>query len=445
VADVAIDVQDVSKRFRLYSDKATSFKERVVHAGRVVHEDLWALRDVSFSVPEGQTLGILGRNGSGKSTLLKCICGVLQPTAGRVVVRGTLAGLLELGAGFQQDLSGRDNIYLNGLLLGLSRREVQRRFDEIVEFAELERFIDNQVKFYSSGMYVRLGFAVAVATEPDILVVDEVLSVGDERFQRKCLDRVRRFQDEGRTIVLVTHSPDEVRSICDQALVIQGGTMVALGAPETAVVRFREELLRAGDTLPVGGGRSTVGGDGAVAASGEGEGAVPPPDQPADGAAAAGITTPLVHPEHPAPTAASTPTAVGGRVHLESVRITDPAPPEPVRARGRMTVVIDYRASAGTPGVTVRLDVRDEEGALLFRTDRAGDLVADLPPGPGSIRLDVDDMPFLSGAFSLHVGLQSRLGGTIYDWREHACTFRVHSDGDETGQIAMSTTVVRIG
>ncbi|MGH9082445.1 MAG: ABC transporter ATP-binding protein, partial [Acidimicrobiales bacterium] len=246
---MAVDVQDVSKRFRLYHEKYTSLKEKVIHAGRVPYEELWALRGVSFDVQEGETLGILGRNGSGKSTLLKCVCGVLQPTSGRVVVRGKLAGLLELGAGFQQELSGRENIYLNGSMLGLARREVDRMFDDIVEFAELGQFIDNQVKFYSSGMYVRLGFAVAVNVDPDVLVIDEVLAVGDERFQRKCMDRIKLFQKEGRTIIFVSHSPDQVRSICDRAVVLADGNMIALGVPGEAVRIFREHLLEAGGVL----------------------------------------------------------------------------------------------------------------------------------------------------------------------------------------------------
>jgi ABC-2 type transport system ATP-binding protein len=201
VSDLAVDVQSVSKRFRLAQGKYNSLKERLIH-GRTSYEDFWALHDVSFDVREGETVGILGRNGSGKSTLLKCVCGVLQPTNGQVVVRGQLAGLLELGAGFQQDLTGRENIYLNGSLLGMAKREVDRVFDDIVDFSELEEFIDTPVKFYSSGMYVRLGFAVAVNVDPDVLVIDEVLAVGDERFQRKCIDRVKLFQKEGRTIIL---------------------------------------------------------------------------------------------------------------------------------------------------------------------------------------------------------------------------------------------------
>ncbi|HUC04031.1 MAG TPA: ABC transporter ATP-binding protein, partial [Acidimicrobiales bacterium] len=252
MGSLAVDIRSISKRFRLTTGKYNSVKERVIHASRTSHEDFWALKDVSFSVNEGETVGILGRNGSGKSTLLKCVCGVLQPTAGQVVVRGKLAGLLELGAGFQQDLTGRENIYLNGSLLGMTKREVDRVFDDIVEFSELEEFIDGPVKFYSSGMYVRLGFAVAVNVDPDVLLVDEVLAVGDERFQRKCIDRVRQFQREGRTIMLVTHSPDQVRSICDRAVVLSHGELVTDCNPGEAVRIFRESLLEEQDTLSVG-------------------------------------------------------------------------------------------------------------------------------------------------------------------------------------------------
>src|SRR6202041_2132060 len=226
-----------------YHEKYQSLKERLLHAGRNTHEEFDALKDVSFSVVEGETVGILGRNGSGKSTLLKCVSGILQPTTGEVRVRGQLAALLELGAGFQPELSGRDNVFLNAALLGLSQREMERRFDDIVAFAELEQFIDNQVKFYSSGMYVRLGFAVAVNVEPDVLVVDEVLAVGDEAFQQKCLDRIKTFQRDGRTILFVTHSADMVRQICDRAVVLARGQVLDIGPPGTAIRRFREHLL----------------------------------------------------------------------------------------------------------------------------------------------------------------------------------------------------------
>src|ERR1035441_552063 len=251
MSDIAVDVKDVSKRFRLAQGRYNSIKERVIHGGRAPTEEFWALKNVALQVREGETVGSRGRNGAGKSTLLKCICGVLQPTSGEVVVRGKLAGLLELGAGFQQDLTGRENIYLNGSLLGMSKKEVDRVFDAIVDFSELEAFIDGAVKFYSSGMYVRLGFAVAVNVDPDILVIDEVLAVGDERFQRKCIDRVKAFQKEGRTILLVTHSPDQVRAICDRAVVLSHGVLVGEGPPGEAVRVFREGLLEEEGTLLV--------------------------------------------------------------------------------------------------------------------------------------------------------------------------------------------------
>ena len=199
--NVALEVEDVSKVFRLFRERPSSLKQRVL-SGRMRAEDFWALRDIAFAVEEGSSLGLIGHNGSGKTTLLKCIAGILRPTSGMIRYRGRVAALLELGAGFHPELTGRENVYLNASFLGLSRKDTDRVYDDIVAFAELQDFMDNQVKFFSSGMLVRLGFAVAVHVEPDILLIDEVLAVGDEAFQAKCLDRVRSFQAEGRTIVL---------------------------------------------------------------------------------------------------------------------------------------------------------------------------------------------------------------------------------------------------
>src|SRR5262249_37075034 len=244
----AIEVRGVSKQFRLYHEHYTSLKERVIHFGRIPYEPFWALRDIDFDVEEGSTVGLLGHNGSGKSTLLKCVAGILQPTSGEILTRGRVAALLELGAGFNHELTGRENIFMNASILGLSKKETEKIFDEIVEFSELEKFIDMQVRHYSSGMYVRLGFAVAVNVDPDILLVDEVLSVGDESFQRKCLDRVARFQKEGRTILVVTHAADLVRQVCEHAVVLDHGAIVIDAAPGEAVRAFRESLA-AGQTL----------------------------------------------------------------------------------------------------------------------------------------------------------------------------------------------------
>jgi ABC-2 type transport system ATP-binding protein len=243
MAAPAIDVDGVSKVFRLYREKPSSLKARLL-TSRSRAEEFWALRDITFEIQEGESLGLIGHNGSGKTTLLKVIAGILRPTSGAVRQYGRIAALLELGAGFHPELTGRENVYLNASFLGLTRKETDRVYEGIVEFAELQDFMDNQVKFYSSGMLVRLGFAVAVHVDPDILLIDEVLAVGDEAFQARCLERVRRFQREGRTIVLVTHALDTVRQVCDRAVMLDHGRVHAIGSPEEVVYELRYVLLR---------------------------------------------------------------------------------------------------------------------------------------------------------------------------------------------------------
>jgi ABC-2 type transport system ATP-binding protein len=259
-----IRVHDVSKQFALRKDK--SLKERLVNARRSkAHaESFWALRDIDLTFVAGSTTGLIGHNGSGKSTLLKIIGGILTPSSGFVERRGRLAALLELGAGFHGDLTGRENVYLNAAILGLSRKQTDEYFDEIVDFSGIEEFIDTQVKFYSSGMYVRLAFAVAVHVDPEILLVDEVLSVGDEPFQRKCLDRIRRFQREGRTIVFVSHGLDQVRQLCDRAVLLDHGRILVDSTPTQAVRALRdlnqeaEESEDEGGPLELGDRRVTI-------------------------------------------------------------------------------------------------------------------------------------------------------------------------------------------
>jgi ABC-2 type transport system ATP-binding protein len=248
----AIRVVDVSKRFTLHHNK--SLKERIVHLRRQqAVEDFWALRHIDIELPLSKTLALIGPNGSGKSTLLKLIAGILTPTDGYIERRGRVAALLELGAGFHPDLTGRENVYMNASILGLSKRQIDSYFDAIVDFSGIERFIDNQVKFYSSGMHVRLAFAVAVHVEPELLLVDEVLAVGDEPFQRKCLARMKQFQTEGRTIILVTHGLDVVRELCDRAIMLEQGEITVDGTPREAVRRFRERF--AAEASDLGGER----------------------------------------------------------------------------------------------------------------------------------------------------------------------------------------------
>jgi ABC-2 type transport system ATP-binding protein len=391
-ADIAVDVVDVSKRFRLYNQKYYSLKERVLHAGRNPYKDLWALRDVSYEIPEGYTVGIVGRNGSGKSTLLKCISGILQPTGGKVVVRGQVAALLELGAGFQPELSGRENIYLNASLLGLSTKEVDRRFDDIVAFAELEQFIDNQVKYYSSGMYVRLGFAVAVNVDPDVLVIDEVLAVGDEDFSRKCLARIKEFQQDGRTIVFVTHSADLVRQICDRAMVLGDGKLIGEGTAAEAIHLYHDYLLKSGVPTEV---------------------EISEAEMEADKPVHRPIVITGMDLEHP---------GTGSRPYM--------FPGEP------LTVHVDFEASEPVNGVVFTMEIRDREGGVIFASDTAMlDKPIDASAGSGRIDFSFEKVPLLDGSYTVGVGISSS-GGIVYDRWEQNVSFDVMNPGRSRGVVA---------
>jgi ABC-type polysaccharide/polyol phosphate transport system ATPase subunit len=229
VTSAAVQVDSLSKRFKLYRERNQSLKAALMRGKRASFEEFWALRDVSFDIPIGTTLGLIGENGTGKSTLLKSIAQILQPDHGSVQVSGRIAALLELGSGFHPELSGRENVYLNGSILGLGKKELERKFDEIVDFAGIEAFIDQPVKNYSSGMYVRLGFAISINVDPDILLVDEVLAVGDAAFQEKCMDKFAEFRRKGKTVVIVSHAMGSLRSMCDRAVWLEHGRLMRQG------------------------------------------------------------------------------------------------------------------------------------------------------------------------------------------------------------------------
>ena len=255
---VAIEVEGLSKKYRLgeYQAAYGTLRETVVHAGRRLtgrehhraSTELWALQDVSFDVPEGEVLGVVGRNGAGTSTLLKILSRIVSPTAGRAEIRGRVGSLLEVGTGFSAELTGRENIYLNGAILGMKRREIEDRFDAIVEFSGVETFIDTPVKRYSSGMYVRLAFAVAAHFEPEILFVDEVLAVGDAEFQARCLGRMEEFGNSGRTVIFVSHNMQAVAQLCDRAILLEGGRLVREGPSEEVVAYHLQTSAGAGST-----------------------------------------------------------------------------------------------------------------------------------------------------------------------------------------------------
>lgn len=250
LAGPALRVENVSKMYRLFRNRGDRLKEALNPFGRRYHTPFWALRDISIEVPRGQTVGILGMNGSGKSTLLQIIAGVLTPTTGRVVMEGRLAALLELGAGFNMDLSGRENVIMNSTIMGLSRRQIQSRIAEIEAFADIGEFFDQPVKTYSSGMFVRVAFAAAIHVDPEVLIVDEALSVGDARFQEKSYRKFASFKEAGRTIIYVTHDRSSVLQLCDFAILLHKGELVDVGEPH-AIVNLYSEILGFGDLRSV--------------------------------------------------------------------------------------------------------------------------------------------------------------------------------------------------
>jgi ABC-2 type transport system ATP-binding protein len=394
----AIEVDGVSKRFRLYHEQFTSLKERALHFGKVPFEDFWALRDIHLDIQAGETFGLLGHNGSGKSTLLKCIAGILRPTAGEIRTVGRLAALLELGAGFQPDLSGRENVYLNASILGVKRAEIDRRFDEIVDFAgdEVERMIDNQVKFYSSGMYVRLGFAVAINLDPEILLVDEVLAVGDEDFQRKCLDKVHSFQQDGRTIVVVTHSPDMVRQICDRAAALHHGVMIEMGEPNDVIRTFREKLMT-------------------------------------------GVTSVLdVDPEM----AKSELSPLWHKVRITGIEMLYARREgHSVHTGEGLAFRVGYDAREAVSDIVAGIALYGPQGQLVHGTNTHL-LGQDLPgiDGTGTITFSFAQMPLLDGTYRLTVGLHN-LGGLQYDHWEQQAVVEVSAPGRDIGVVRLDTTI----
>lgn len=388
-----VRVEDVSKRFVLHKDK--SLKERVLRVGRSRRdvEDFWALRDITTDIHAGTTVGLIGANGSGKSTLLKIIGAIIQPTTGRVQRRGRLAALLELGAGFHQDLTGRENVYLNASLLGMSRAETDRHFDAIVDFSGIQDFIDTQVKFYSSGMYVRLAFSVAVHVDPDLLLVDEVLAVGDEPFQRKCMDKIRSFQREGRTIALVSHSADQVGELCDRTLFLRDGRIVVDGTPEEGIRALRRSF---------------------DVDRREREDA-----EDADS------------PSHPRL-----------RIGAVTVRGRDDAPTALLRAGDALRISVDVDLAERVPGWRLGLSIETPRGQYVFGTNSERQDLR-LPEGPGAsvVEVDVPEILLGAGQYVVRARAWSAEGDTL-DLVAQGALFSVEvGSTTSTGVVDMAATM----
>ena len=372
----AVSVEGLSKRFRLYRDRNQSLKGALLHGRRASYEDFWALRDITFDIPQGTTFGLIGENGSGKSTLLKCIAKILVPDKGRVSSTGRIAALLELGSGFHPELSGRENVYLNGSILGLSKRALEAKFDEIVHFSGIEPFIDQPVKNYSSGMYVRLGFAIAINVEPDILLVDEVLAVGDEQFQRRCEERFTEFRTSGRTVVLVSHAMSAMRNLCDQIARLQHGVLLDVGAPGSVV-------------------------DGYVDASHE--------DRLADGDG--GIRW------------------GSGEARVERIEVLTAGgrPTTSLRTGDAVTLRLHYAAEERIiePVFGWSLETADASTYVWAHHSRDGEMIPEAIEGRGHVDLVVDSLPLQPGAYDLSVSIVSTDTLHVYDHRKRLLRFDV--------------------
>lgn len=238
-----IYLSKVYKKYKIYHDKAYTLKDKILFWKRNKYEERWVLQDINLDIMQGESIGIIGKNGSGKSTLLKILTRIIYPNSGEVKISGRVAGLLELGAGFHPDMSGRDNIYINASIFGLSKKEIDKKIDAIIDFAELNDFIDNPVRTYSSGMYVRLAFAVAINIHADILLIDEVLAVGDMAFQAKCLNKLREIKENGVTIVIVSHSLEQIEEFCDKSIWIKNGKIEMIGNCQEVHEKYKKELL----------------------------------------------------------------------------------------------------------------------------------------------------------------------------------------------------------
>ena len=426
----AIEVARASKIYRRFSQRKqfATLKSALLTRSLIKSlrpdETFTALNDVSLTVPKGRTLGVIGRNGSGKSTLLKLVAGITKPTSGTVRVDGRVSALIELGAGFHPEISGRENVFINGIMLGLSKREIARRFDEIVEFAELQEFIDAPVKTYSSGMYMRLGFAVAIHVDPDVLLVDEVLAVGDEGFTHKCLDKFGEFKRRGKTILLVTHSLGMVERFCDEALWLDAGRIKGSGDPKRIVGAYLTDIeQREEQELATGDARARASASAAIVS----------PDEPAS----------AVLPDNPVETAtgpADMFRATEGRWGSREVEITDVAllgadgQPGHVFHNGeRVDIRIRLHAPLPIDDFVIGIGLFNAEGVCCYGTNTSiEELVAERLTGDADATFSIESLDLVEGTYKLDVAVH-KLDGYPYDYHRLLYTFRVKSRAKDVG------------
>lgn len=386
----AVRLRGVSRSYRIVHERNRTLKETLVRRRRSVHTDRWALREIDLDILPGQAVGIIGENGAGKSTLLKVVAGIIPPQTGRVETCGSVASMLELGSGFHPDFTGRENVFMNGAILGLSERDVANRLDEIVAFAELEEFIDMPVRTYSSGMAMRLAFAVASHVNPDVLLLDEVLSVGDEAFQRKCMGRIFEFRRRGGTLLFVSHDVASIERVCDRAVLIADGHIAADGTPQEVLNDYHRRLSH----------------------------------RERDDA------------EHPQ--------AVAGPDRVEwgtgKVTITDPrleganGPAHGFASGDSVTIIFEVEASEPVPSPCFGTSFWTVDGQLVWGTNTELDAIStDTLTGRQTVRFTIDELPLHEGRFTLQVAAVSKDLSEVYHWIERCLDFNVFQQSSGIG------------
>ena len=392
MSDPAIIVESVSKNFRLYHERNRYIKAAILRGRRARYEEFWALDNVSFEVEHGSTLGLIGSNGSGKSTMLKCLTGIYRPDKGQIAVNGTIAALLELGSGFHPELSGRENIYLNAAILGLSKKDAKRQFDSIVEFAGLERFIDTAVKNYSSGMQIRLGFSIAAHVEPEILLIDEVLTVGDQTFQRKSSEKIEQFRREGRTIVVVSHSLASVQQLCKEVIWLEKGHMMMRGPAAEVISAYTGESYS----------------------------------------------------QHVAMDADFRERWGTEEVRIDRIDLLNDGgeKTERVETNGAMTISTQLTAQTSVRAPVVKVSISKLDGDIVWSsTSRKSELGLGNLNSPVVVTIGIPKLPLLEGTYYISVACTDTTGTTDYDHCKNWLRFDVHqSDLFEEGLVAVPST-----
>ena len=404
MSEVVIDVRNVKKMFRVYRDRGNTLKDRILFAGRRKYEEHWVLNGVSFEVKRGEAIGLIGQNGCGKSTTLKMLTKILYPDEGTIEMKGRVSSLIELGAGFHPDLSGRENIYTNASIFGLKRKEIDERLEDIIAFSELEAFIDDPVRTYSSGMYMRLAFAVAINVDADILLIDEILAVGDAAFQAKCFRKLQEIKGRGTTIVIVSHAMSQLELICDRSIWVADGLVRMDGKPRDVHPRYMEWMSRKNqqeekkEDERENGEASETDSEGNLKRWGSGE------------ARMTGVKV----------------------IGADGPERTDFSPRDP------FTIHIDYTAKKQLDDAVIGLAIYRSDGTLVYGTNTLIDTSAPVTlQTEGTIDLQIDGLPATNGSYSIDLALH-RPDGFNYDFWRNICTIQIADKVQTPGEIALS-------